>query len=308
MKKDRRPRIFIGSSSQSIEIASAIQSNLCENNDVEIWDDSSLSLSESILDNLLNQLVEFDFAILVLTPDDSLKSNGKTSPAPRDNVIFELSLCMGILGKRRTFFLCENGVKLKLPTDLDGIIHGSFYMYNSKNLKASLRPLCSKLQDSINKISVRKRALISPFANSEVDIYYNAKGISSSEANKMVSELRKEDIRAYARKHDIDGKPDSIFIGCLVTAELFRIVYNLLPKSLKIKFIFRLDYPDSEGGDQNGYKIGIGYQSGYNEGKRSKNAEPVKVSSYQLKTLSNPELTNTDFQLMLSKITNSFKG
>lgn len=70
--------------------------------------------------------------------------------------------------------------------------------------------------------------------------------------------------------------------------------------------MFQLDYPDSEGGDENGYKIGIGYQSDYNKRKRSVKGIPVKISPEQFDALTEPNLTNTEFQCLLNNLTKSY--
>lgn len=79
-----------------------------------------------ILENLINLLPGHDFAVLILGADDDTLSRGKKMPAPRDNIIFELGLFMGHLGRRRTFFLCREGIALKIPTDLTGITYLPF--------------------------------------------------------------------------------------------------------------------------------------------------------------------------------------
>ncbi|MCF0049548.1 nucleotide-binding protein [Dyadobacter sp. LJ53] len=305
MFKKRHPRVFIGSSSKGFDIADAILANICNFCDAEIWDDGVFKLSESTLDNLINSLDEFDFAILVLTPDDIMNSKGRLQASPRDNVIFELGLFMGRIGKRRTFYVCPGGVELKLPSDLAGITFGSYNVFESGNWKASLRPTCKMIEEAIHKLGISGRSSSSMYQRNEVDIYYNSIGISMKEAFDMAKKLSDFDIRAYPKRHDVDKKPDAIFIGCLVSAELARLVIDLIPKTCKVKYLFRTDYPDSEGGDENGYKIGVGYQSDYNFKNRSSKSEPVKVTTNQLDALLDGKLTNVQFQSILRKLTNS---
>ena len=64
---------------------------------------------------------KFDFAALILTPDDSVVSRGKNVPAARDNVIFELGLFLGALGPERVFIIHPRGKAPRLPSDLAGV-------------------------------------------------------------------------------------------------------------------------------------------------------------------------------------------
>ena len=101
------PRVFIGSSSESIEIARAIQSNLSSDCDIKVWDQKGIfELSESPLDSLQKCLSKFHFAIFVLTPDDEITIRGKFGKTPRNNVIFELGLFLGALGRNKVFIIC----------------------------------------------------------------------------------------------------------------------------------------------------------------------------------------------------------
>lgn len=62
-----------------------------------------------------------DFAVLVLTPDDKTTSRGKVKAAPRDNVIYELGLFTGALGRERALVVVPSAVDIKIPTDLLGV-------------------------------------------------------------------------------------------------------------------------------------------------------------------------------------------
>lgn len=115
------PRVFIGSSSEGLPIATRISRKIKSNGfDVRSWNKDVFSPSESNIEALVEQAKSCDFAILVLTPDDWVKSRGKLKIAPRDNVIFELGLFMGAIGRNRTYLLTTK-TTMKLPSDLDGI-------------------------------------------------------------------------------------------------------------------------------------------------------------------------------------------
>jgi hypothetical protein len=64
----------------------------------------------------------YDFAVLVLTDDDQITCRKVTQASPRDNVVFELGLFMGALGRRRAFPLVAQTADgaPKIPSDLLG--------------------------------------------------------------------------------------------------------------------------------------------------------------------------------------------
>lgn len=120
-RPNRIPQIFVGSSSEGLPIASRISSSIKGKGlNVKSWNKDVFSPSESNIEALVEQAKSCDFAILVLTPDDWVKSRGKMKIAPRDNVIFELGLFMGAIGRNRTYLLTTKNT-MKLPSDLDGV-------------------------------------------------------------------------------------------------------------------------------------------------------------------------------------------
>lgn len=56
--------------------------------------------------------------MFILAPDDMTFSKDETKPAPRDNVLFESGLFMGVLGRERVFLVYDQAVGLKIPSDL----------------------------------------------------------------------------------------------------------------------------------------------------------------------------------------------
>ncbi len=118
-----RPVLFLGCSTESLPIARAIQSAL-EHDPivVKVWTDDIFEASNFPIESLERELPKVDFAALVLSPDDRVVSRNEASDAPRDNIVFELGLFMGALGRARTFLIYPHGVDVKIPTDLEGII------------------------------------------------------------------------------------------------------------------------------------------------------------------------------------------
>ncbi|MGM0582990.1 MAG: TIR domain-containing protein [Bacteroidota bacterium] len=153
-----KSRIFIGSSVEGLDIAYAIQENLEFSAEVTIWDQGIFELTSTALDDLIKTLEKSDIGIFVFSPDDISKIRNKEYKTTRDNVIFELGLFIGYLGKNRVSFVIPRGIKdFHLPTDLTGITPG-FFTPNRKddNLRAALGPYCSQLKKVIEKATIIK--------------------------------------------------------------------------------------------------------------------------------------------------------
>ena len=151
----RTPALFVGSSSEGLSVAQAIQTQLERDCEVTIWNEGAFPLGQSTLEGLVNALERFDFAILVLSPDDTVVSRTAEYLAPRDNLLFELGLFMGRLGRARTFVVCENSARMKLPSDLAGV---SVARFNSNrtdgNLVAAVGPACNQIRQTVRDLGL----------------------------------------------------------------------------------------------------------------------------------------------------------
>lgn len=116
----RKPRIFIASSSESLDVADAINVNLEHQAEVTVWK-NGFKLSTSNIDSLVEKSKVMDFAIFVFTPDDVATIRDQSKHVVRDNVLFELGLFAGSLGKERCFIVKPRDVELHFPTDLLGL-------------------------------------------------------------------------------------------------------------------------------------------------------------------------------------------
>lgn len=121
-----KPKLFIGSSSESLVVAKELAALLEEDFDVKVWD-RAFGAGEYFLEQLKVELLLSDFALFILAPDDKLYKRNQDTFTTRDNVIFELGMFIGALGIRKANFVLvtyeQNGVTLRpeLPSDLDGL-------------------------------------------------------------------------------------------------------------------------------------------------------------------------------------------
>lgn len=145
-----KPTAFIGSSSEGLEIARAVEWHLDREVEVTLWSQGVFGLGIGTLESLVATLDQFDFGVLVLTPDDLTESRGHKSNSPRDNVLIELGLFLGSKGRGRTFVLCDRDVNLKIPGDLAGVTLATFSGSRSDgNLRAAVSPACTEIIERI---------------------------------------------------------------------------------------------------------------------------------------------------------------
>jgi predicted nucleotide-binding protein len=141
-----RSRLFVGSSSEGLAVAQAIQSLLDSVSEVNLWTQGVFGLTHGTLESLVAASSGYDFAILVLTPDDLSISRGGTSAAARDNVLFELGLFIGALGRERTFIVYDRTAPPALPSDLAGVTAATFMPHEDGNYMGALGAACTVIQ------------------------------------------------------------------------------------------------------------------------------------------------------------------
>jgi predicted nucleotide-binding protein len=144
-----KPKVFVGSSTDGLPVAEALRSGLVGEADCVIWNQGPFGLSYGNLENLVSATQEFKYAILVLTPDDVVIKQGIQGNRPRDNVLFELGLFMGALGRNRTFMVSCADDALDIPSDLAGVSQVHFKRGEGVSLQEAIAPACKKIIQAI---------------------------------------------------------------------------------------------------------------------------------------------------------------
>ena len=153
--KLRKAAVFIGSSTEGLSISRLLQVEMDHEADTTIWSQGVYGLSGGTLESLVKAAPNFDFAVLVLTPDDVVTKRDRTGNAPRDNVIFELGLFIGVLGKERTYIVHPR-VSIDLPSDLAGITPATYEpSRRDGNLHAAIGSAATKILSEIRKLGPR---------------------------------------------------------------------------------------------------------------------------------------------------------
>lgn len=146
-----RATLFIGSSSEGLDIARNLQAELeglaiCA---VTRWDQSVFEPSGYTLESLTRVARDMDFAVLIASPDDVTMSRGNGSPSVRDNVILEFGLFVGAIGRERTYLLASAAGELKLPSDILGLTRLPFQPRPDGNLRAAVNAAALAVEQQI---------------------------------------------------------------------------------------------------------------------------------------------------------------
>lgn len=150
-----QPVVFIGSSSEGRDIAQHVHNVLCKEPVVSrIWSEGVFTASKTTIESLVGVASEADFAVLVFTLDDVTASRGRKRPSPRDNVVFELGLLMGAIGRERAYILKPHDADIRIPSDLLGLTCLG-YATGDQPVSRRLRAACRELVELVNRIGPR---------------------------------------------------------------------------------------------------------------------------------------------------------
>lgn len=154
---NERPVVFIGSTVERLPVARAIQA-ACQHDSwtTRLWTDSVFGAGQTPIESLAAQLDSLDFGLLVITADDVVETRGSRSPTPRDNVVFELGLLMGALGRERTFMVrLRDERDLKLPSDLLGVKALEIVPGSEADLLSRVAPAANELRTIVSRLRCR---------------------------------------------------------------------------------------------------------------------------------------------------------
>ena len=207
-----RPSIFVGSSTEGLMIAKTFQILLDHACEVTIWSQGVFGLGQGSLESLVQALDEFDFAVLVLTADDLVTSREASLAAPRDNVLFELGLFMGGLGRDRTFIVYDRTAGLKLRSDLAGVSAATFEPHSSGKLQSALGAAATRVEEQVARLGLRDRERLKQL--SEAAHGFDAAAVQMQKLVELIARSRKVEL-------GIVGSP--LFAGFLSSEQLKQI-------------------------------------------------------------------------------------
>jgi predicted nucleotide-binding protein/nucleoside 2-deoxyribosyltransferase len=143
---DYKPKVFIGSSTEALEVADTLSELLEHDAEPNVWTQDVFRPGGGTLQALMDLKDETDFAVLIMSADDRIQSRGNEDIGPRDNVLFEFGVFMSALGSSRTFMLYNRTSPPRIPSDLLGVTPLTYGSRHDNNLKAALGPAASQLK------------------------------------------------------------------------------------------------------------------------------------------------------------------
>ena len=188
-----KPALFVGSSSEGLEFARAMRALLEDVSEATLWNEGVFTLGATFIESLVSALTRFDFAALLLTPDDLLLNRDVQVFGPRDNVIFELGLFMGRLGRERTFVVRPRGDVVKVPLDLAGVTVATYeWPCADRNHQAATGPACDRIREVIRNLS---------FSPAKVSAHVHAVEVEQQRLDKRINNLVKYGMSASIFHH-----------------------------------------------------------------------------------------------------------
>ncbi len=152
-----KPRLFIGSSSESKSVALAFIAALrsCAA-PVGWWQAREFRIGKSTLESLMAASQSYDFGLFILGADDDGRSRHKRYLFPRDNVLFEHGLFLGSLGVERSFAVLQlspfGAAPVKVPADLESITIPRYDGKSGARLNQSVKDAAEKIRSQIKRL------------------------------------------------------------------------------------------------------------------------------------------------------------
>jgi Predicted nucleotide-binding protein containing TIR-like domain len=172
-----KPKVFIGSSVEGLNIADAIFSQIRFDTEPTIWKHGLFLPGKFSFEVLEEQLKNSDFAIMIASPDDKLEKRGEHYDTMRDNILIEFGLFAGVLGRKRTFLVLPEKQDINIPTDLLGIMPA---YYDNIRIQKNPTEVEACVQETsriiLKAIKAETLEMLKKFENDKAQIIESEKG------------------------------------------------------------------------------------------------------------------------------------
>lgn len=203
-----KTKIIMFSSKEGLDLAQHVQKSFYPKEfSAKLWTNGFFEFSKPYINNFTAIDKDYDFAMFIISNDDVVRYRNKKYFKPRDNVIFELGLCVGAFGLSKIFIAKPDFVTL--PTDMLGVSVYDYFIDEDINTTAGV--IYAEMNSFINK-KISKGNHVNKIDWAE---YCN-------NINKLVCELRKP---LYISGFEFDFLV-GINRGGLMTADLISREYG----------------------------------------------------------------------------------
>lgn len=152
-----KPSVFIGSSSEAKKVAEGVLQNLSEHATITMWD-SAFKLGDVTIDRLRSKLSGADFGVFVFAADDETTKRDETRKSTRDNVILELGMMLGIVGRERAFIIKPDKPTVFVPSDLLGVVTAYYEADRiAANSKSATQNACIQIHEAMREFLLNKQ-------------------------------------------------------------------------------------------------------------------------------------------------------
>jgi hypothetical protein len=197
----------------------------------------------------------------------------------------------------------------KIPFRLRRLQHIDFRSDYAKGLalsKAHINSLLTGLEETgAPKAAINlEETMISPdpseLAGARVVIYWHRMGLTQEIAQDLSELLQKNGVETDVHQHYSPDPPNALFISERAPAGLVRMIVKFLADS--VRYVFPIDYPDSECGAPSPYVVSAGLRAAHNLEERGSAGEPYRVTPIQFDHLVQSGISQAEFQKRLREI------
>jgi len=142
-----KPVIFVGSSKERLKVVNALHAELSPDATFLRWDKHVFAPGRFSLEDVETNIRQSDFAIFVIAGDDIVKSRKKVTAAPRDNVVLEVGIAIGVLTHRRLLLVYSKNDRPKIPSDLLGFTYTTYE--NRRPIRRGVAAACALIRQQL---------------------------------------------------------------------------------------------------------------------------------------------------------------
>lgn len=153
-----RPRVFIASSPAGMPLARAIAAETFDSDHtVPTWlVETGCHQDASSLTSLASAFTDADFGVIVIAPDDCVRSSEAENSVNRDALFFECGVSIGALGPSRTFLVQPHDLVESAPSTTLGLTPLRYRLDPIDDLKTDLQAICLRIRAQVNDLRSRR--------------------------------------------------------------------------------------------------------------------------------------------------------